>query len=147
MKKKKVLFVINTLGRAGAEVALLSLFSALDPNKYDISLYVIMAQGEMADELPSYVHLRNPYFSTESVLTEDGRKDLVRTVMRKMIKNGHWFQKVSYMLQVWKQMKQTGTMLPDKILCCPMEVSALKKSLIWQLPIWRGRLPIMWQTM
>lgn len=35
MKKKKVLFVINTLGRAGAEVALLSLFSALDPNKYD----------------------------------------------------------------------------------------------------------------
>lgn len=116
MKKKKVLFVINTLGRAGAEVALLSLFSALDPNKYDISLYVIMAQGEMADELPSYVHLRNPYFSTESVLTEDGRKDLVRTVMRKMIKNGHWFQKVSYMLQVWKQMKQTGTMLPDKIL-------------------------------
>lgn len=46
MKKKKVLFVINTLGRAGAEVALLSLFSALDPNKYDISLYVIMAQGE-----------------------------------------------------------------------------------------------------
>ena len=57
MKKKKVLFVINTLGRAGAEVALLSLFSALDPNKYDISLYVIMAQGEMADELPSYVHL------------------------------------------------------------------------------------------
>ena len=83
MKKKKVLFVINTLGRAGAEVALLSLFSALDSNKYDISLYVIMAQGEMADELPSYVHLRNPYFSTESVLTEDGRKDLVRTVMRK----------------------------------------------------------------
>lgn len=63
MKKKKVLFVINTLGRAGAEVALLSLFSALDPNKYDISLYVIMAQGEMADELPSYVHLRNPYLA------------------------------------------------------------------------------------
>lgn len=26
-----------------------------------------------------------------------------------------------------------------------MEVSALKKSLIWQLPIWRGRLPIMWR--
>ena len=45
MKKKKVLFVINTLGRAGAEVALLSLFSALDPNKYDISLYVIMLKA------------------------------------------------------------------------------------------------------
>ena len=116
MKKKKILFVINTLGRAGAEVALLSLLSTLDPNQYDVSLYVIMEQGEMADALPSYVHLRNPHFSTESVLTEDGRKDMMRTVMRKMIKNGHWFQKASYMLRVWKQMKQTKTMLPDKLL-------------------------------
>ena len=116
MKKKKILFVINTLGRAGAEVALLSLLSTLDPNQYDVSLYVIMEQGEMADALPSYVHLRNPHFSTESVLTEDGRKDMMRTVMRKMIKNGHWFQKASYMLHVWKQMKQTKTILPDKLL-------------------------------
>ena len=38
MRKKKVLFVINTLGRAGAEVALLSLLSILDPNQYEISL-------------------------------------------------------------------------------------------------------------
>lgn len=29
MRKKKILFVINTLGRAGAEVALLSLFQRL----------------------------------------------------------------------------------------------------------------------
>ena len=65
MRKKKILFVINTLGRAGAEVALLSLFSAIDPNQYELSLYVMMAQGEMKDALPSYVHLKNPYFSTE----------------------------------------------------------------------------------
>lgn len=44
MKKQKILFVINTLGRAGAESALLSLLSVLDPSQYDISLYVIMAQ-------------------------------------------------------------------------------------------------------
>ena len=42
MRKKKILFVINTLGRAGAEVALLSLFSAIDPNQYELSLYVMM---------------------------------------------------------------------------------------------------------
>ena len=60
MRKKKILFVINTLGRAGAEVALLSLFSAIDPNQYELSLYVMMAQGEMKEALPSYVHLKNP---------------------------------------------------------------------------------------
>ena len=38
MRKKKILFVINTLGRAGAEVALLSLFSAIDPNQYELSI-------------------------------------------------------------------------------------------------------------
>mgnify|MGYP000211173037 CR=1 FL=1 len=62
MRKKKILFVINTLGRAGAEVALLSLFSAIDPNQYELSLYVMMAQGEMKDALPSYVHLKKSIF-------------------------------------------------------------------------------------
>ena len=54
MRKKKILFVINTLGRAGAEVALLSLFSAIDPNQYELSLYVMMAQGsEQAPAAPA----------------------------------------------------------------------------------------------
>ena len=70
MRKKKILFVINTLGRAGAEVALLSLFSAIDPNQYELSLYVMMAQGEMKDALPSYVHLKNPYFLSSQIVSE-----------------------------------------------------------------------------
>lgn len=45
----------------------------------------MMAQGEMKDALPSYVHLKNPYFSTESVLTEEGRRDMMKTVLRKFI--------------------------------------------------------------
>lgn len=116
MRKKKVLFVINTLGRAGAEVALLSLLSILNPNQYEISLYVIMAQGEMKDALPSYVQLRNSQFSRESVLTERGRRNMMRTVVRKGIHNGNWLGKVYYMFQVWRQMKAKGKVLPDKIL-------------------------------
>ena len=112
MRKKKILFVINTLGRAGAEVALLSLFSAIDPNQYELSLYVMMAQGEMKDALPSYVHLKNPYFSTESVLTEEGRRDMMKTVLRKFIQNGKWFKKAAYMLRVWKQMHKNGKIMP-----------------------------------
>ena len=116
MRKKKILFVINTLGRAGAEVALLSLFSAIDPNQYELSLYVMMAQGEMKDALPSYVHLKNPYFSTESVLTEEGRRDMMKTVLRKFIQNGKWFGKAAYMIRVWKHMHKNGKIMPDKIL-------------------------------
>lgn len=79
MKKQKILFVINTLGRAGAESALLSLLSVLDPSQYDISLYVIMAQGEMRAELPIYVKLCNPQFEDESVLTKAGRKKMTHS--------------------------------------------------------------------
>lgn len=116
MRKKKVLFVINTLGRAGAEVALLSLLAVLDPNQYEISLYVIMEQGEMKDALPSYVQLRNLRFRTESVLTEAGRRDMMRTVVHKGMHNGHWLGKAVYMFRVWRQMKAKGNVLPDKIL-------------------------------
>ena len=44
---KKILFTVNTLGRAGAETALLELLRRLEGCGYEISLYVIMGQGEM----------------------------------------------------------------------------------------------------
>ena len=58
--KKKILFVINTLGRAGAETALITLLKKLPENEYDISLYVLCGQGELVRELPTYVHLCPP---------------------------------------------------------------------------------------
>lgn len=42
---KKVLFVINTLGGAGAEKALLELLKKFTPDQYETSLYVLMDQG------------------------------------------------------------------------------------------------------
>ena len=44
---KKVLFVINTLGGAGAEKALLELLKRFPENEYEVSLYVLLAQGEL----------------------------------------------------------------------------------------------------
>mgnify|MGYP000828357462 CR=1 FL=1 len=49
--KKKILFVINTLGRAGAEMAMTALMNKLDESQYEISLYVMLAPV-------SYTHLR-----------------------------------------------------------------------------------------
>ena len=42
---KKILFVINTLGRAGAETALIELLNHLDVDEYEISLYVLLGEG------------------------------------------------------------------------------------------------------
>ena len=52
---KKILFVINTLGRAGAETALLELLRRLDAEEYEISLYVLLGQGEMISQVPQRV--------------------------------------------------------------------------------------------
>ena len=45
---KKVLFVINTLGGAGAEKALLELLKRFPENEYEVLLYVLLAQGELS---------------------------------------------------------------------------------------------------
>ena len=81
--KKKILFVINTLGRAGAEIALITLLKKLPENEYDISLYVLCGQGELVCELPPYVHLLNRHFCGESVLSKKGKFLLFKTVLKK----------------------------------------------------------------
>ena len=60
---KKVLFVINTLGQAGAEKALLELLKRFSPDEYEVSLYVLLGQGELIHDLPRYVKLLNKDFS------------------------------------------------------------------------------------
>ena len=52
MKKKTVLFVINTMGRAGAETALLELLRRIDKEEYKVFLYVLTGQGEMLSQIP-----------------------------------------------------------------------------------------------
>ena len=48
---KKVLFVINTLGGAGAEKALLELLKRFPENEYEVLLYVLLAQGELIHQV------------------------------------------------------------------------------------------------
>lgn len=70
---KKILFVINTLGRGGAETALLELLYTLEgQGEYEISLYVLMGQGELRKRLPDRVRLLNSSFSEDSVLSKRG---------------------------------------------------------------------------
>lgn len=111
---KKILFVINTLGGAGAETALIELLYSLDRNSYEISLYVLTGQGELVDRLPRDVRLLNKKFSRRSVLSKEGRRDLAVSVLRSFFRNGHIFRKTGFLLKNLTSVK--GKLQPDKIL-------------------------------
>lgn len=115
-KKKKLLFVVNTLGRAGAETALLELLRQLDSQKYELFLYVILGQGEMIGELPPHVKLLNSSFSSQSVLTKQGKRLMAGTILRCFFRNGGFVSKLSSVLKNLRIMKRKGRIQTDKLL-------------------------------
>lgn len=119
-KVYKILFVINTLGQAGAETALLSLLQTLAGEKgearYEISLYVLTGQGEMASRLPEDVRLLNKEYREESVLTAKGRKYLKKTVLKAMFTRGTVVKLFPYLVKNTCAMLGKKRLLPDKLL-------------------------------
>lgn len=113
---KKILFVINTLGHAGAETALIELLNVLDKDEYEISLYVIMRQGEMRRRVPKKVKLLNTSFSDTSVLSAKGKNAMIRTVCRAFVRNGHTIGKMKYAGKIYQDMRRKKRVQPDKIL-------------------------------
>ena len=114
--KKKVLFVINTMGHAGAEVALLELLRHFSPKAYEVSLYVLMGQGELIHSVPEYVQVLNTRYSDKSVLSAEGRSDMKKSVLRALFCNGHLIRKVKYLCQNLVDMKKRGKVQLDKLL-------------------------------
>lgn len=114
--KRKILFVINTLSRAGAEVALMELLRRLNPDQYDVSLFVLMAQGEMLAEVPKYVHVRNADFCSESVLNAAGRKHMVGRITKAMFSKGTIIRRFPYLTSQTCRMLVKGKLSLDKLL-------------------------------
>lgn len=121
--RKKILFVINTFSRAGAETALLDLLRKLEEldreseeKKYDISLFVLMGQGELASQLPESVHLINKDYCMESVLEPRGKRHMVATVLKALLRRGNGLRLTGYMMQAYRQMRRKGIVRWDKIL-------------------------------
>ena len=56
--KKRILFVINSMGCGGAEKSLLSLLSLLDYEKYEVTLQMFRRGGMFETLLPPEVHVR-----------------------------------------------------------------------------------------
>lgn len=63
--KKKILFMINSMGVGGAEKSLSSLLSLFDYQRYDVYLQMINRGGVFENLLPPQVHIlpRQPYFA------------------------------------------------------------------------------------
>ncbi len=113
--KKKVLFVINTLSRAGAETAMLALLRELLREPVVISVYVVLGQGEMRKDLPGEVTVLNRSYSDTSVLSKEGRRCLGKTVLRSFFRHGGWIRKSAYILTNAVDMAKRGRLLPDKL--------------------------------
>ena len=113
---KKILFVINTLGCGGAENALISLLNVLDDREYEISLYVLMNQGELIDRIPENVKILNTSYSNISVQSKAGVKVLKKYILRTMFGHGSLIKNLGYLLKNIIAMKKKGAIKPDKLL-------------------------------
>ena len=125
---KKILFVINTLGRAGAETALLELLRRLDAEEYEISLYVLLGQGEMISQVPQRVHVKNKKICTASVLSGAGRRKLIQTSFLAFFRHGRTIKKMQYVIQNFFRMKKTGN-IPAGLKAEETYISQMKKEL------------------
>ncbi len=113
---KKILFVINTLGGAGAEKALLELLKKFPLEKYEISLYVLLNQGELIRQIPPNIKILNKDYSQDSVLSKEGKKVLRKEVWKRLWKRASVFRNFPYLMKNLFLMLKSGKVFPDKLL-------------------------------
>lgn len=121
---KKILIVINTLGHAGAETALLELLRNLDPGQYEVHLFVLLGQGEMIRRVPNHVKILNKKYDDCSVLSREGKAHLRNHVMRTLLSRGTILRLAPYLVRQLCGMIKRGRLQPDKLLWRAMAAGA-----------------------
>jgi glycosyltransferase involved in cell wall biosynthesis len=113
---KKILFVINTLGRAGAEMALLGLLTALEGENCELYLYVLLEQGELLGQIPPSVKLLNDRYAAVSVHTKEGVTQMKKSILRASFSHGSLAKNFFPMTKrLWHMIRQ-GKIRSDKLL-------------------------------
>ena len=113
---KKVLFVINTLGGAGAEKALLELLKRFPKEQYEVSLYVLLDQGELISQIPKHVKILNREYSDVSVLSKEGKKVLNKKIWKRLWIRGAVFRNLPFLIRNAIVMLKKDKIRPDKLL-------------------------------
>ena len=114
-EKKKILFVINTMGRAGAEKVLTSLLRVLDTAKVEVDLYSLIGRGEMFRRVPEYVHILNKEPVLASVLDDAGKRYIKKQIYKSLFKKFNFIRYLPYALKNIKAQKNRGKVMPDKL--------------------------------
>ncbi len=96
---KTILFVMNTMGRAGAERALIALMNALPREEYQISLLSLVNRGEMFQEVPEHVHILNKHPKARSVLSPGGQLALIGTTAKCFFYRLRGFSLLGYLIR------------------------------------------------
>lgn len=118
--RKKVLFVINTMGRGGAEVALLALLNRPELAEHDLSLYVMLGQGELIARLPENVRLLNRSYNSADVLSAGGKRALYAGIAKRTLSRGALVRCLPYLASNGLRMLRSGGLRADKLLWRPL---------------------------
>ena len=78
--KPRIFIAIHYMHLGGAEISLIGLLQALDPNKVDIDLFVYSHEGELMKQIPDYVNL----------LPEIPAYKMFERPMKEVLKKGHF---------------------------------------------------------
>lgn len=113
---KKILFVMNTMGRAGAERALIALMNTLPKEKYEISLLSLVNRGEMFQEVPEHVQILNRKPDTRSVLSFGGTLALIKTTLCCFFYKLRGFSLIRFLYRNLKRQIKTRHIQLDKLL-------------------------------
>lgn len=120
-EKKKILFVMNTMGRAGAERALTELMRLLEPDRYQVFLYVLIPRGEVFGELPDHVRVLNRKTDPRSVLSPRGKLFVAGCLAKCALRGGGVWKTAKRLLAVSGSRGREGAgpspaLIRDKIL-------------------------------
>ena len=117
MSSKSILFVINTLGQGGAEVAMIELINELlQRTECSIDLYVMTGQGELIDRIPPCVHVLNKKTDPTDVLSSAGRKSLYRHTFSKLLCRFSGLRNLPYIVGNYMEMRRRGNVVAKNLL-------------------------------
>lgn len=106
--RKKILFVMNTMGRAGAEHALIQMMRSLDHEKYELFLYVLIPRGEVFAKVPDFVKILNRKTDCRSVLSLGGKFFIAGRLMKAAVSGGSLKNAVGHYAHSKEQLNQSG---------------------------------------
>lgn len=97
-------------------MAMIEMLRCMESEDYEVSLLVLLGQGELIDRVPPYVVRKNAEYMDTPILTEEGRRHLKRTVWKALWKRATLFRRFFYLTVNVLRMIRRGKIQPDKLL-------------------------------